>query len=226
MRALARVVLVAGGVATAAVLGVSQASAADFTYTVAAGSAASGSTVAITGTASGTASAPAITFTDTTTNQVLNCVSATAPATTTVGTDLPGADLATIDGASTTWTNCTGPLGLGFTVTGAGNWDVNGTGETTGGVTPGSITGASASVDDPGVCSFDVNGDVQGDYTNGTSTSTLSVVADGSTLTISNVSGCFGIINDGDSATFEGTYQIAANDSGDNPVTITSNPSA
>lgn len=225
MRAMARAVLVAGGVAAAAVLGVSQASAADFTYTVAAGSAASGSSVAITGTASGTASAPAITFTDTTTNQVLNCVSGTAPATATVNSGLAGTDLATIDGASTTWTNCTGPLGLGFTVAGSGSWDVNATGETVGGATPGTITGASAAVDDPGVCSFDVNGSVEGTYTNGT-TSTLSTSATGSTLTISNVSGCFGIINEGDSATFVGTYQITANDTANNPVTITSSPSA
>lgn len=225
MRALARSVLVAGGVTAAAVFGVSQASATTFTYAVAAGSAASGSSVAITGTASGTASAPAITFTDTTTNQVLNCVSGTAPATATVGTGLSGTDLATIDGASTTWSTCTGPLGLAFTVTGSGSWDVNATDETVGGVTPGTISGASATVDDPGVCTFDVTGTVDATYTNG-STSTLAVSADNSTLTVSNVNGCFGIINEGDSASFVGTYQVTGDDPANNPVTITSSPSA
>lgn len=221
MRVLDRAVLVAGVVAATVVLGVGQASAVDLSYTVTAGSAASGSTVALTGTATGTASAPAITFTDTTTNQVLNCVSGTAPGTTTVGAGQSGAGLATIDGASTTWTSCTGPLGLAFTVSGSGSWILNATGATAGGTTPGTITSASASVSDPGICSFDVSGSVTGSYTNG-SPATLSVAADNSTLTISNVNGCLGIINDGDAATFVGAYQIAANDAANNPVTVTS----
>jgi len=222
MRVLDRAVLVAGAVAATAVLGVSQASAAplDTTYTVAAGSAASGSAVALTGTATGTASAPAITFTDTTTNQVLNCVSGTAPGSTTVGSGLSGTGLATIDGANTTWTSCTGPLGLAFTVAGSGSWVLNATGPTSGGVTPGTITSAGASVSDPGICSFNVSGSVTGSYTN--SPATLSVAADNSTLTISNVNGCLGIINEGDSATFVGSYSIAANDAANNPVTVTS----
>ena len=222
MRVLDRAVLVAGVVTAAAVLVVGQASASplDTTYTVAAGSAASGSAVALTGTATGTASAPAITFTDTTTNQVLNCVSGTAPGSTTVGTGLSGTGIATIDGANTTWTSCTGPLGLAFTVSGAGTWTLNATGPTANGSTPGTITGASAAVNDPGICSFNVNGGVTGSYTN--SPPTLNVAADSSTLTISNVNGCLGIINEGDSATFVGSYSIAANDSASNPVTVTS----
>lgn len=220
MRVLDRAVLVAGAVAAVAVLGASQASAVDLSYTVAAGSAASGTAVALTGTATGTASAPAITFTDTTTNQVLNCVSGTAPGSTTVGSGLSGSGLATIDGANTTWTSCTGPLGLAFTVAGSGSWVLNATGATSDGVTPGTISSASAAVSDPGICSFNVTGSVTGSYTN--SPAALNIAADNSTLTISGVDGCLGIINDGDNATFVGSYAIAANDAANNPVTVTS----
>ena len=94
-----------------------------------------------------------------------------------------------------------------------------------GGVTPGGVTGVSAHVS--GDCDFDYTGSAGGTYTNGPSFGTLTLPGTTSTLTISNVSGltCFfaGIQNN-DQASFEATYQVAADTGAYNPIQITSNP--
>lgn len=116
---------------------------------------------------------------------------------------------------SITFTSCTGPLGITFTASVTGPFPLNAASyNSSTGVTSGSISkihGAlsssfcSATID--GSSATADNGSVNVTYTN--SNDHLQVVTTGSTLHIYNVSGCFGLIKNGDSATFAGTYTIS-----------------
>ena len=220
---VSRAVVVPAIALSALALGSAAAFAAS-SYNVAAGSAASGTIVGYT--ANTTGPLPQVTFTNTTSGFVLNCESASAAGTITVGTNRIGTGIGTVD--STGWNNCTGPAGLQLTVTGSHPWSLNATGDTAGGVTAGTVSGVNAHVaDNGGGCDFDVTGSVAGSYTNGTSNGTLTLPGTSTTLTISNVSGflCgFAGIRSGDSASFRATYQVAADNADYNPIQITSNP--
>ena len=125
-------------------------------------------------------------------------------------------------------TSCTGPGGLSITHTGVGSWGLDATGDTVGGVTPVSISGVNLHfAENGGGCDFDVTGSIDGSYTNGPSFGTLTLPGTTSTLTISNVSGfTCGLVGfqNGDSASLQATYQVAANNGAYNPIRITSNP--
>jgi hypothetical protein len=204
------------GLAAVALVCAAQASAVT-TWTVKAGSAAAGTTVAITGKTIGTS--PQIHFKDVTSGQTLTCASGTAPGTTKVGTGLSGTGIGHINGPKTKWNTCTGPAGLTFVVTGINTWNLN-AGTYTAPVTHGSITNVKATVVDSGVCSFTVTGKVAVSYSN--STHVLTVPGTTATLTVSGVSGCLGIINNNDKASFKGAYKLTANTTANNPITITS----
>ncbi|WP_375001742.1 hypothetical protein [Aeromicrobium sp. CTD01-1L150] len=108
--------------------------------------------------------------------------------------------------ADTEFIDCIGPLDIDLEVTQNATWDIEITGDNVGGVTPGAITNVDASVSNPdGLCSFDVTGEVGGAFDE--NTQQLSVSGGG--LTVSNVDQCFGLILNGDPATFDGTYQLA-----------------
>jgi hypothetical protein len=203
------------GLAVAA-FAVASAASATGTWTVHAGSAPDGTTVAVTGSTTGTT--PQIHFADTTSGQTLTCDSGTAPGTVKTGSGQSGTGLGHINGAGTTWTHCTGPGGLTFNVTGVGTWNINAT-SFKAPTTKGKINNVKATVVDPGLCSFTVTGSVTTNYSN--KTHILSVPGSAG-LTVSKVSGCFGIINNNDKAKFTGKYALSANDPTENPVTITS----
>ena len=216
------------GVLSAAALVVFGAPAAfaASSYNVTAGSAPAGTVVGYTATTTG--ASPQVTFTDTTAGVVLNCASASATGTVTAGTNLSGTGIGTVDGPRWALTTCTGPFGLTFTHTGVGSWGLDATGDTVGGVTPVSISGVNVHFASGG-CDFDYTGSIDGTYTNGPSTGTLDLPGTTSTLTISNVSGSgflcvFAGIKNGDRASFEATYQVAADTGAYNPIQITSNP--
>jgi hypothetical protein len=211
-----RVLGLAGGLAAVAFLFASQAQAAA-TYTVKAGSAASGTTVAIKGTTTGTS--PQIHFTDVTSGQTLTCKSGTAPGTTKTGSGLAGAGIGHVTGPKTTWTGCSGPLSLKFKVTGIGTWNLNATSYKSG-VATGNINNVTAKVSDPGVCTFTAKGSVGVTYTN--KTHILAVPGKTAGLTVSGVSGCPGVVSNGDKAKFKANYLLKATTAADNPITITS----
>jgi len=215
---LVRAVIVGGSAAAAAlILGIGTASADDPTWTFSAGAAAVGTSPAFTGTTTG--AVPQITFRDETSDLTLNCDSGTARGSGTVGTGKPGAGIASIDGPSTTWNNCVGPLGLELDPHGVGPWALNAN-SYAGGVATGNISNITANITNPDdQCSFTVTGTVDATYTN--SSQNLTVIPN-PTLNISGVSGCFGLINDGDLASFAATYNVAADDAANNPVQITS----
>jgi hypothetical protein len=193
MRTRLTTVLLAGAAAAAALtLSVTPALAAT-TYSVSPGGSYSGK-------------AGTTTFTDTPTGSVLTCTSGTAKGTLKSGSGLSGTDIGTI--TSTSFSSCTGPLGLTFTVKQSGTWDLNIT-SSSGGTSAGYISGIDASLSGP-LCSATVTGSADAKYVNSTGVLTLKPVSgSGHTLKVSDVSGCLGLINSGDTSTFNGAYTIS-----------------
>jgi len=144
---------------------------------------------------------------DTKTGIVLTCTSSSAKITIKKGHKLAGAGLAKITAIS--FTKCTGPVGLTFTVkSSALPWKLNAVSyNSKTGTTTGTITGIHSTLSGPG-CSATVdgtgakkdNGSVDVTYVN--KTHKLTVLAKGDNLHIYQVSGCFQLINDGDASSF------------------------
>lgn len=192
--------------AAALVLAAGPASAAT-TYTIKAGTQTSGTT---TYTAATTGASPQVKFQDVTSGLALSCLSSTAAGSVKLGKGLAAAGLGSI--ASTTWTGCKGPLSLDMKVTQSGSWAINGAGTTSStGVTPVTVSNVSAVVAaTAGGCSFTVSGVTKGKLTAKGTQQFLQVVAAGTQLKISNVSGCFGQITAGDKASIVAKYKVKA----------------
>ncbi len=191
------------GVATAAAIGASAgvALAVAITFTISPGGAI-------------TAKAGKTTLTDTKTHSVLTCASSSSKGTLKKGSGVSGSNLGSI--SSLSFTNCTGPLGLTFTVTNSGfPWTLSGTTyNASTGTTTGFINGIKSHLSGPS-CSADVAGatatspgKVKVTYTN--STGKLKVLAAGGNLHVYNVPAgqCAGLINSGDATQFVGTYTV------------------
>ncbi len=164
-----------------------------------------------------TAKSGTTTLTDTKTGAVLTCTSSAAAGTLKSGSGLSN-PLGTV--TSSTFTGCTGPAGLTFSVTTSASstkpWHVNGS-TFSAGVTTGSITGihavlkgtnntCTATVDGTTATAF--NGKVVIKHSNSTPTK-LSVLKGGDNLHTYNVSsGCLGAIASGDAVTFTTTYTL------------------
>ena len=165
-------------------------------------------------TGAGTSSAPKITLVDTTAGVNLNCISGTAAGVFKLGKNISGSKIASITG--TTWNTCTGPLGITLAVKQVGSWYVNATTKTSsGGKTPGNISNVTATVSETPTasnCEFTVTGSTSASYFNSSGTLAVAPITGSShVLTISKVTGCFGLINNGDNATFTGTYATSTN---------------
>ncbi len=190
--------LLMGGTA-AAIIGLTAGPALAATWTVSPGG-------------SITASAGTTTLKDTGTGTTLKCTSSSAKGTLKSGSGLSGTGIGSI--SSLTFSSCTGPLGLTFTVTSSAfPWSLNATSFSSG-VTSGTISGIHAKLSGPS-CSATVdgtgatadNGTVDVTYTN--STAALKVLTTGGNLHIYGVSGCAGLIKSGDATTFSGSYTVS-----------------
>jgi len=156
-------------------------------------------------------SAGTTTLQDSTTGITLTCSSSAATGSLKSGSGLAN-PLGTIQ--TLTFSNCTGPLGISFSTSVTGPFPLNataynaGTGVTTGriGKIHGSISGPLCSATVDGSSATANNGAVRAHYKN--ATGKLTVLTTGGNLHIYNVSGCFGLINSGDTATFSGSYTI------------------
>ena len=180
---LARISAIGAGVAAAIAICAAPAVAAT-TYTVTAGSAATGTVVPITGTTQG--ASPQITFKDVTSSQTLTCASGSEPGTTTVASGVSGTAIGKITGSKSVFTGCSGPLGLTFKVTGVNTWKLNATSfNKSTGVAKGTITGIVAKVSDQGACVFTAKGTVAVTYKN--STTVLTAPGTAAQLTVSGV---------------------------------------
>ena len=185
--------------AAAATIGLGASQAVAATWTVKPGG-------SVTGTAGTT------TLKDTKTGSTLTCKSSKTTAKLKSGSGLSGSGIGSI--TSVTFSTCTGPLGITFTVkTTHLPWHLNAVSYGSG-VTHGTITGihailtgtgCSAIVDGTGASAN--NGKVSGTYTN--STHKLTVLTSGGNLHVYNVSGCAGLIKSGDPTTFSGSYAIS-----------------
>lgn len=159
------------------------------------------------------ASAGKTTLKDVKTGSVLSCTSSKSTGTLKKGHGISGANLGSI--TKLTFSGCTGPLGLTFTVSNSNfPWTLSGTSyNATSGVTTGTITGIKSHLSGPS-CSANVAGStastpgkVKITYTN--STHKLKVLASGGTLHVYSVKGCAGLINSGDATQFTGTYTVS-----------------
>jgi hypothetical protein len=156
------------------------------------------------------AKAGTTTLTDTKTGSVLTCTSSKSTGTLKSGHGVSGSDLGSITKLS--FSNCTGPLSLTFTVSNSGfPWTLSGTSYKSG-VTTGAISGIKSKLSGPS-CSATVGGatatstgTVDVTYTN--SSGKLKTLTTGGNLHVWNVKGCAGLINTGDATTFSGSYTV------------------
>ena len=157
-----------------------------------------------------TAAAGTTTLKDTNTGSVLTCTSSSSSGSLNAEAD---PTLGSITALS--FSNCTGPLGLTFTVTNSGfPWKLTASAFNSGtGVTTGKISGIKSHLSGPS-CSADVAGTtattpgkVKATYTN--SSGILKVLPTGGTLHVFNVSGCAGLIKSGDATQFSGSYTVS-----------------
>lgn len=197
-RVTKRLVTIVGiGAALTGLLATS-ASAAD-TYTVKSGT-------KTTGTINYTGQSGAIKFTDG--DLELGCESGKAIGVATLGTSV-ASKVANIQ--STTWKNCTGPQGLVLVPKQIGTWTVNAVGATSSGTTQGYVGKVNAKVTSQpaGLCNFTVTGAAAGNYSNSTGKLTLVATTTGTNvLKVSGVTGCFGVIKNGDTVGFSASYAI------------------
>jgi len=158
------------------------------------------------------ASAGTTKLTDVNSGAVLQCTSSKSTGTLKSGSGISGTNLGSIK--TLTFSGCTGPFGLTFTVTNSNfPWTLHGTAfNATSGVTTGNITGIKSHLAGTG-CAADVAGATAGStgkvkvtYTN--STHKLKVLAGGGTLHVFNVNGCAGLLSNGDATQFTGTYTV------------------
>jgi hypothetical protein len=158
-----------------------------------------------------TAKAGTTTLTDKNTGSQLSCASSSGKGTVKKGSGLSGTGIGSITALS--FNTCKGPLGLTFTVkTTHFPWHLNAK-SFAAGVTTGTITGIHATLSGPS-CSATVdgtgasanNGSVTAKYSNGTGK--LSTTGAGN-LHVFNVSGCAGLIMNGDSVSFKGSYTVS-----------------
>ncbi|MER5635385.1 hypothetical protein ABT095_00315 [Kitasatospora sp. NPDC002227] len=198
MRKLTKTTMVAAAALTAA-LGMT------------AGSATAAGTWTATPGGAWTAKATSPKLLDTRTGTQLTCSSSSAAGTLQSGSGLSGTGISSI--TSVSWTSCTGPLGITFSVTPNGlPWALNAVSyNATTGVTTGTLTGVKAHISGAG-CTADFAGPTSttsatlaGSYSNSTHTLSIS----GGDLHAYNVSGtCLGLLNNGDAATYTANYVL------------------
>jgi hypothetical protein len=116
--------------------------------------------------------------------------------------------------ATLVFNHCSGPLGTVHTTIQALPYSLKVDSTTNGsGQTDGMITGTKVHVSMTG-CAFDVTGSAPGFYTNGTHKLTVTnklpiTPLNKAQLTVANVSGCAGIVSNGDHPTFTSTYTVS-----------------
>jgi hypothetical protein len=116
--------------------------------------------------------------------------------------------------AKLSYSGCTGPLGPVTVKVNKLPYKVQTDSKTNSkGQTDGMISGANTSVTMTG-CSFNVTGSAPGYYTNGSHTLTLTPklpnkALNKAQLTISGVSGCAGLVSNGDHPTYTSTYTLS-----------------
>jgi hypothetical protein len=177
--------------------GTSLAATAATTWTVSPGGAISGK-------------AGVTTLKDTTSGLTVSCKTSTLTGTLKKGTKLPGTKLGTVTGVA--FNTCTVDGQTLSLSSGAVTWGFNAKSEKSG-VVSATITGIHIS-ESSSICSFVVdgtsgtadNGSLKVTYTN--STHKLKILPTGGTLHLWDISGCLGLVADGDAASISATQTI------------------
>lgn len=142
--------------------------------------------------------------------QLLGCEIATASGTITAELGSDGLGVGTI--TDTTWEDCIGPGGLSMQVTHVGNWSINIDGDASGTQVDGYIGDVQAQVSDIDasgmLCNFTVTGEAHGYFDTVTQQLVVEEVGFSGNLELSGVTGCFGLVTNGNPADFEGAYDI------------------
>lgn len=206
-----RLAIGGAALATSLVVGITAATAAT-PFTVHAGSAKPGKTVAFIGKSKG------VTLTDTSKGFSSTCTSASAPGTIKTGKH-PGVGIAKVAGPKAKFNGCSAAGGVvTLTAKGVNTWSMNAK-TFKKGVVRGTLTNVKANVSSNVGCSFTVKGSVPIRYAN--KTHTLSLLSTKSNLTISNASpACLILISNGDKASLQAKFVIKANKKAFNPITI------
>ncbi|MFS3129372.1 hypothetical protein ACLM5J_13300 [Nocardioides sp. Bht2] len=135
------------------------------------------------------------------------------------------------------WKNCRGPAGLAMTVQPTLNWELRASGPATAAntdVIAGQITGAGGGLltarvyatAAPGACDFTVSGVADGSFDEATQALTVNETGYTGNLTITSIgsggaANCFGLVGVGDSADFQGVFDIGADAVGNDKDEIT-----
>ncbi len=216
---ISRVLVVGGWVAASAAVAMTSPLTPTYSYTVTAGSAATGVPFSLHGESTGTT--PEITFVDTTEHRTIaGCDSGTMHGAGVTGKDRSGDGVVSVDGRATTFTNCRGPSRPDFDITGIGVWSLDATEPISDGIYI-RLNGIRLNFSAGPSCNFTVSGSLRGRYNN-SYWMLVSDVAAGS-LTIDNVAAqqCSGIVANGDEASFAVAYKVRSDTLAQNPVTIT-----
>lgn len=193
-------------VALAGVVAAAPAMATGSSYTVAVGGSSAAGTHNITAASTGSLSFAVPTLS-------MGCTSAAVPSSpaSTVASGTGVVDIASINKIN--FSGCTGPGGA-LTVTTSGSWKLHGTSAAStapSDVVSGHVENITAVVANP-VCRFTVTGSANGSFDE--STQQLNVNETGFTgnLKVSNVTGCLGQVQNGQSANFSGNFQVTSPD--------------
>lgn len=131
--------------------------------------------------------------------------------------------------SSSSWSGCTGPAAIPMTVTYIGTWHFHGTGGETAAISD-VVTGYVAGIKTrwssvtPGVCSFDLMGDAYAELHEsvyrmpGWWGQDLVIDESGGNLTVSNISGCLGVLAPNDPADFAVTFQLKTFNAANNVI--------
>ena len=170
-------------------------------------------TVKVTGGGSYTATSSNTTLSD---NGVsVTCTSSTASGTIPTKTYSNATTPVTVGtSAKLSFSGCTGPLGAVTVKVNSLPYKVQADSKTNSkGQTDGMVAGANTSVSMTG-CSFSVTGSAPGFYTNSNHTLSLTSTLptkplNSAKLTVSNVNGCAGLVNNGDHPSYTGSYKVS-----------------
>lgn len=201
--------LAAAAATTAVVMVSSPAFAAGPPYTVSVGGSSTAATHSVTAASTGAVMFSIRNNAGTIINS--NCTSVSGTGTVTSGTGVnPVASIST-----TTWFGCAIPGGA-KTITQNGTWNITGTGTnaTTGNETiAGQVDGIDATVHttaNPNVCRYTVTGRASASFNEATQQLVINETGYTGNLTISNVVGCLGRLQNGNAASFATTLNVTS----------------
>ncbi|ALX03387.1 hypothetical protein [Aeromicrobium erythreum] len=197
------------GTAALALAGVAAAGPALATgnsYTVAVGGSSAAGTHNITAASTGSLSFAVPTLS-------MGCTSAAVPSSpaSTVSSGTGVVDIAAINKIN--FSGCTGPGGS-LTVTTSGSWKLHGTSAATSGssdVVSGHVENITAVVSNA-VCRFTVTGSATGSFNEANQQLNVNETGFTGNLKVSNVTGCLGQVQNGQSANFTGNFQVTSPD--------------